>query len=181
MVQCTRGSVCNMQALCFVLCSCNTRYNLYLTKEGEQRQCHEGAPSVRCTYTTALSPIKPDEHNYGNQLDPSQRLRWGRQFRDLGAGRLYQDLALLLPSGALYQIPLSMGFSRQEYWSRLLFPPPGIFPTQGSNPHFLSLLHWQADSLSLCHLGSHSQTPYSTFNSSSVTWKNTGTNFIGLW
>ena len=23
----------------------------------------------------------------------------------------------------------------------------GIFPTQGSNPHFLSLLHWQADSL----------------------------------
>jgi len=29
-----------------------------------------------------------------------------------------------------------------------------IFPTQGSNPHFLHLLHWQADSLPLCHLGS---------------------------
>ena len=57
----------------------------------------------------------------------------------------------------------------------------GIFLTQRWNLHFLSLLHWQADSLSLCHLGSHSQTPYSTFNSSSVTWKNTGTNFIGLW
>ena len=27
----------------------------------------------------------------------------------------------------------------------------GIFPTQGSNPH---LLHWQVDSLPLCHLGS---------------------------
>ena len=26
-----------------------------------------------------------------------------------------------------------------------------IFPTQGSNPH---LLHWQVDSLLLCHLGS---------------------------
>ena len=25
----------------------------------------------------------------------------------------------------------------------------GIFPTQGSNPHFLSLLHWQAGSLPL--------------------------------
>ena len=25
----------------------------------------------------------------------------------------------------------------------------GIFPTQGSNPHFLHLLHWQADSLPL--------------------------------
>ena len=24
-----------------------------------------------------------------------------------------------------YQAPLSMGFSRQEYWSRLPFPPPG--------------------------------------------------------
>ena len=44
------------------------------------------------------------------------------------------------------QAPLSMGFSRQEYWSGLLCPPPGlqgIFPTQGSNPHFLCLLHWQ--------------------------------------
>ena len=24
------------------------------------------------------TPIKPDEYNSGNQLDPSQRLRWGR-------------------------------------------------------------------------------------------------------
>ena len=30
----------------------------------------------------------------------------------------------------------------------------GIFPTQGSNLRLLCLLHWQADSLSLCHLGS---------------------------
>ena len=29
-----------------------------------------------------------------------------------------------------------------------------IFWTQGSNPHLLSLLHWQADSLPLSHLGS---------------------------
>ena len=31
------------------------------------------------------------------------------------------------------QAPLSMEFSRQEYWSELPFPSPGIFPTQGSN------------------------------------------------
>ena len=31
------------------------------------------------------------------------------------------------------QAPPSMGFSRQEYWSGLPFPPPGIFLTQGSN------------------------------------------------
>ena len=36
---------------------------------------------------------------------------------------------------------LSMGFFKQEYWSGLLFPPPGIFLTQGSNPHLLCLLH----------------------------------------
>ena len=27
-----------------------------------------------------------------------------------------------------HQAPLSMGFSRQEYWSELPFPPPGDFP-----------------------------------------------------
>ena len=41
------------------------------------------------------------------------------------------------------------GFSRQEYWSGLSCPPPGIFPTQGSNLRLLCLLHWQADSLPL--------------------------------
>ena len=30
----------------------------------------------------------------------------------------------------------------------------GIFPTQGSNPNLLCLLHWQVDSLPLSHLGS---------------------------
>jgi len=29
------------------------------------------------------------------------------------------------------QDPLSMGFPRQEYWSGLLFPPPGDFPDPG--------------------------------------------------
>ena len=33
--------------------------------------------------------------------------------------------------------PLSMEFSRQEYWSGLPFPSPRIFPTQGLNLGFL--------------------------------------------
>ena len=37
------------------------------------------------------------------------------------------------------QPPLSMRFPRQEYWSGLPLPSPGIFPTQGLNPQ---LLHW---------------------------------------
>ena len=31
----------------------------------------------------------------------------------------------------------------------------GIFLTQGSNPHLLGLLRWQADFLPLCHLEAH--------------------------
>ena len=46
------------------------------------------------------------------------------------------------------QAPLSMGFSRQEYWSGLPFPSPRIFLNQGSNP---CLLHWQAAPLPLSH------------------------------
>ena len=33
-----------------------------------------------------------------------------------------------------YQAPLSMGFSRQEYWSGLPFPSPGDPPNPGIEP-----------------------------------------------
>ena len=33
-----------------------------------------------------------------------------------------------------YQAPLSMGFSRQEYWSGLPCPPPGDLPDPGIEP-----------------------------------------------
>ena len=33
-----------------------------------------------------------------------------------------------------HQAPPSMGFSRQEYWSRLLSPPPGGLPDPGIKP-----------------------------------------------
>ena len=51
------------------------------------------------------------------------------------------------------QAPLSMEFSRQEFWNGLPFSFPKDPPDPGSNPCFLCLLHWQADSLPLCHLG----------------------------
>ena len=35
------------------------------------------------------------------------------------------------PWAVAYQSPLSMGFSRQEYWSGLPFPPPGDLPDPG--------------------------------------------------
>ena len=47
------------------------------------------------------------------------------------------------------QAPLSMRFSRQEYWSGLPCPPPGDLLTRGSNLSLLCLLHWQAVSLQI--------------------------------
>ena len=38
------------------------------------------------------------------------------------------------PWTVAHQAPRSMGFSRQEYWSGLPFPSPGILLTQGLNP-----------------------------------------------
>ena len=49
---------------------------------------------------------------------------------------------------------LSMEFSRQEYWSRLPFPTPRDLSNQAMNLYPQRFLHWQADSLPLCHLWS---------------------------
>ena len=54
---------------------------------------------------------------------------------------------------AACQAPLSMGFSRQEYWSGLPCPPPGVFLTQGLNSHLVYFLHWQVGSLPLAPPG----------------------------
>ena len=49
------------------------------------------------------------------------------------------------------QAPLSMGFSRQEYWSGLPFPSPGNLPDPGIEPKSLASPALQADSLLLSH------------------------------
>ena len=51
---------------------------------------------------------------------------------------------LVTPWTAAHQGPLSMGFSRQEYWSGVPFPSPGDLPDPGIKPGSPAL---QADSL----------------------------------
>ena len=48
------------------------------------------------------------------------------------------------PGTVAYQAPLSMGFSKQEYWSGLPFPSPGDLPNPGIK---LGSLVLQADTL----------------------------------
>ena len=46
-----------------------------------------------------------------------------------------------------HQAPLSMGFSRQGYWSGLPCPPPRDLPIPGIEPKSLKSLALQVDSL----------------------------------
>ena len=51
------------------------------------------------------------------------------------------------------QAPLSVRFSRQEYWRGCHFLLQGIFQTQGLSPPLLYLLYWHVGSLPLKDLG----------------------------
>ena len=50
----------------------------------------------------------------------------------------------MIPWAVVRQAPLSMGFSRQEYWNGLPFPSPGELPDPGIEPRSPAL---QADAL----------------------------------
>ena len=66
---------------------------------------------------------------------------------DLGCGGdLVAKLCLTLATSwtETRQVPLSIGFSRQEYWSGLPFPFPGDLPDPGIKPGSPAL---RADSL----------------------------------
>ena len=44
----------------------------------------------------------------------------------------------MTPWSVAHQAPLSMGLSRQEYWSELPFPPPGDLSEPGVEPMSLA-------------------------------------------
>ena len=60
-------------------------------------------------------------------------------------------LTLVTPWTIAWQAPLSLGFSRQEYWSGLPCPSPGDRPNAGIEPGSPAQ---QADSYRLSHQGS---------------------------
>ena len=69
------------------------------------------------------------------------------------ASSLSRVRLFVTPWTVAHQTPLSREFSRQEYWSGFAISSlQEIVPTQGLNLRLL--LHWQAGSLLLSHLGS---------------------------
>ena len=75
-----------------------------------------------------------------------------------GGGSLVTKLCLTLVTSwtVACQAPLSMGLSRQEYWSGLPLPSPGISPTQELN---LGLLHFRQ----ILYRLSYEEIPYYTY------------------
>ena len=81
--------------------------------------------------------FKPTFKRSTRTLDPVLYNKWKWKWSRV---RLFA-----IPWTVAYQAPLSMGFSRQEYWSGLPFPSPGDLPDPGIEPGSPAL---QADALS---------------------------------
>ena len=83
------------------------------------------------------------------------------------------------PWTVVHQAPLSIGFSRQEYWSGFPCPPPRDLPNPGIDPVSLSLLHWWAGSLPLVPPGNPILVaPILTFKLCDIFTENTPVNFL---
>ena len=67
-----------------------------------------------------------------------------------------------------HQAPLSVEFSRHEYWSRLPSPPPGDLPNPGTELTSLCLLYQQVDSLPVAPPGKSHLSPGGCENSTRV-------------
>ena len=59
-----------------------------------------------------------------------------------------------------HQAPLSMGFSRQEYWSGLPYPLPGNLPDAGIKPVSLASPAWAGGFFSTSTTWEALQCPY---------------------
>ena len=106
-----------------------------------------GSPTLEADALISEPPGKPKNtgvgcHSLFQEIFPTQELNWGLlHCRQILYQLSYQEVKSLscvwlfaTPWTVAYWAPLSMGFSRQEYWSGLHFLLQRIFPTQGSNP-----------------------------------------------
>ena len=129
---------------------------------GSASQSERGQTQNRCdsTWSRVQGEAKLTAGNRSQKSrSPCGRKQWRRGFgrlpwlvmcaRVLSCVRLFAT-----PWTVARQAPLSIGFSRQEYWSRLPFPIPRDLYHLGIEPESPHLLHWLANSLPLSHLGS---------------------------
>ena len=89
--------------------------------------------------TTSVSPFEKQGNNSNDIMVVNRPCVHAKSLRRVPSFATLQTIA--------HQAPLSIGFSRQEYWSGLPSPLQVVFLTQGSNLYLLCLLHWQVGSL----------------------------------
>ena len=82
------------------------------------------------------------------------------------------------PRTVALQAPLSMGFSRQEYWSGLPFPPLGDLPHSETEPTSPVSPALQADSLLLSHQESPNNMSKLEKLENTVDWNNILSQFL---
>ena len=88
------------------------------------------------------------------------------------------------PWTVAHQAPRSRGFSRQEYWSGLPFPTPGVKPESLSSPalaggFFTTSTTWESDSRG-CSIVSNSLQPNGLYSPWDSPGQNTGLGSLSL-
>ena len=163
----------------FVLLGC---WN-WLSRQGAESQIHaeiklemrmSQVAWVRCTQTSSCECIK----QIGYISISQNQVFWKCValsvcvcFPALDSGGLVTKscLTLAIPWTVAHQAPLSMGFSRQEYWSGLPFPSPEDLPNPGIEP---GCLHCRQTLYRLSYQGKYwIEMSIKTFTFSFITWK----------
>ena len=80
-----------------------------------------------CAPTTSHFPLSLNDLSFLNFPKPFLKIRVCAQL-------LSRFNTFATPQTIACQVPLSMGLSWQEYWSRLPFPPPGDLPKPAIKP-----------------------------------------------
>ena len=91
---------------------------------------------------------------------PVRKLKQSDSSNFMCAKSLQSYLTLVTPWTVAHQAPLSMGFSRQEYWSGLPCPPLGYLSYPGTMPMSPAAPALQADSFTTEPLGKPQATPW---------------------
>ena len=136
MLLCTRKDLGNTHSLSLETLLVNstqsTDYQVGLDMSRSGQTAHVSSPSLYVSITSQFSAVLLTAH----VLSPSPHVDDGLVTKSCPT--------LATPWPVACQAPLSMGFSRQENWSGLPFPPPGDLSDPGIKPGSSAL---QADSL----------------------------------
>ena len=111
-----------------------------------------------CARVCSVMPPLCDPMGCSTPGSPSLHLacRWAKMWRGSASVHACAQLCPLsvTPWAAARQAPLSMAFSKQEYWSGLPCLPPGDLPNPGIEPTSPEAPALQVDSLPLSYQGS---------------------------